>query len=169
MSHATATPNEYIQLFTALFHLFSYTFFFFMSSSSVREKENLKMHWLYLLWVCSTQVCLTMRFWVFPIFKELPTFYPIYSIFQEFYCFFPLFHFPSFLEYNMKTVNAPCWTRFNLIFLINSNSFKYMHQQQFTLDKHCFRLWHSSATTFQISKCLNSFCIYELTLNPFNQ
>lgn len=103
--------------------------FFFMSSSSVREKENLKMHWLYLLWVCSTQVCLTMRFWVFPIFKELPTFYPIYSIFQEFYCFFPLFHFPSFLEYNMKTVNAPCWTRFNLIFLINSNSFKYMHQQ----------------------------------------
>lgn len=111
-----------------------------------------------------------MRFRGFSHFKELPTFYPIYSIFQEFYCFSSLFYFLLFLENRIRTVNAPCWTRFNLIFLINSNSFKYMHQQQFTLDKHSSRLWHTAqATTFQISKCLNSFCIYELTLNPFNQ
>lgn len=59
-----------------------------------------------------------------------------------------------------------CWAGFNLIFLINSNSFKYMHQQQFTLDKQCTLVFGIQATafttttaSFHISK-MSKFVVY---------
>lgn len=134
MSHATATPNEYIQLFTVLFHLFSYTFFFkgiFFSKREIERKEERKRISKCTGYICPGFVRLKhvwrCDFGFFPFQKTTYILSDLFY-FSRVLLLFPLFYFLHFwIVQHIRTMCAPCWTKFNLIFLINSNSFKYMH------------------------------------------
>lgn len=87
-------------------------------------------------------------------------------LFKSFTTLFPPFHGSDDFLDGAASRSVPCSAGFNLIFLINSNSFKYMHQQQFTLDKQCALVFGIQATalttataSFHISK-MSKFVVY---------